>query len=198
MTDRADADNRDRRGYPKRLVQTVKGLRPEKPGSEPLVDRGIQNRHHGCASVDPPERHFPVGLPRRSTVVIRLVRFGISLQIGVLVDTNDDVDGSPRDPGVESVGNVQPFAARLSDCRPSDSVRHDDESLSLAEPCGRSADRSFDDPLDGFLAYGVIGVVPYHSSAPYDVPEFHALSSRESRLSDGRLSDCPTADGLIV
>ena len=178
MSDRADPDDGDFGGDPQGGVEIVECLSAEETGNEALVNRGVEDRHHRGACVDPPEGDLPVSLGRSGAVYTRLVGLGIAIQVRLLFYANDDVDGRPRYPRIESLSNVVRLSCGSSHLGSQRGIGDDHEALALAEARRRRSHRGVDDPPDRVVFDRFVGVVPHHPPASDDVSEFH-----QSRLS---------------
>jgi len=74
MADRDDTHDEDVVWDAESLVDHLEIVCAEEPCSQSLIDGSEQNRHHGCACVDPPVRHGPVRFRGRCTIRTGLVR----------------------------------------------------------------------------------------------------------------------------
>ena len=170
MSDGDDPDRCDLGRDVELLRQIRDRVDPEKTCGEALVDRRVEDRHHRCAGIDPPEGDRPVDLV---PIRIGLVGLGVPLVVGGLRDTHHDECAGPADPRVEPLLDVDGLSCQFGDAPAPGVGRHDHERLSLGVPCTRSAARSVEDRLEGFGVDRLSRVVADHAPGPDDITKFH-------------------------
>ncbi len=69
-------------GDVERIVQIFERLGAKESCSKALVDGRIENRHHRCPAVDPPEGDYPVIFGRSLAVGPCLVWLGVAVEVG--------------------------------------------------------------------------------------------------------------------
>ena len=193
MTDGDDSDRVLIFGETDGLAQVADRVHAKKSRGQSFIHGSEKYPHHRCSRIHPPKWDGPFDF---FPVCSKLVSFSIALVVGLLTHTDDDVDRSLRDPGVEAGGNIRRFVCEFSDLPTMLTVRNQHETDTLRVACRGRFQARIDDSLDAFTGNRGVGVVSDHPAFGNDMLEFHTrimALTLEKRVHWSRLSAEPIA-----